>query len=75
MRNTQEFESLQKLISIKHNKSNNANLHYHQNNYCRQNSTPKIAKQVSQVSQYNIASLKIEITQFHNTKLLIWIYD
>jgi hypothetical protein len=50
MHNTEEFESLQNIIPTRHNKSNNANFHYHQNNYCRENNTPKIAKLVSQAS-------------------------
>jgi hypothetical protein len=74
MHDTEKFESLQNIIPNRHNKSNIAIFQYHQNNYYRQNNTPKIAKQASQVSQYNRASLEIEITQFHHTKLLIWIY-
>jgi hypothetical protein len=50
MHNTPKFESLQKLISIRHKNLNNANHHHHQNNCCRENDTHKIAKQVSHAS-------------------------
>jgi hypothetical protein len=62
MHDTKEFESLQNINPNRHNKSNIAMFQYHQNNYCRKNSTPKIAKQVSQASQNNRASLKIGTT-------------
>jgi hypothetical protein len=37
--------------------------------------TPKIVEQVPHASQYNMASLKIEITHLHNTKFQILIYE
>jgi hypothetical protein len=68
MHNTPEVESFQNKQYFEHNKSITAGYYYHQNNYCKQLTVPKIVKLVSIDPRNNKLVVKIGFTNFQQTE-------
>jgi hypothetical protein len=64
MHNTPEVESFQNNNYFVHSKSITAGHYYHQNNYCKHFTVPKIVKLVSMDQQYSKLTVKIGFTNF-----------
>jgi hypothetical protein len=64
MQDTPKVESLQNKQYFEHNKSISAGYYYHQNNYCKQSTVPKIVKPVPVNQQNCRVPVKIGFNNF-----------